>query len=89
VTRFMKALEIRLQEGQNSTAVDLFDKEHAAKVLRAFGVAFGRLPERRSEMTAEQTAFVKTAIDGLAREGRIICVRLAVFAEMMKTRQWT
>ena len=89
VTRFMKALEVRLQEGQNSTAVDLFDKEHAAKVLRAFGVAFGRLPERRNDMTPEQTFFVKTAIDGLAREERIICVRLAVFAEMMKTREWT
>ena len=89
VTRFMKALEIRLQEGQNSTAVDLFDKEHAASVLRAFGVAFGRLPERRSEMTTEQSLFVDSAIDGLAREERIICVRLAVFAEMMKTRPWT
>ena len=89
VTRFMKALEIRLQEGQNSTAVDLFDKEHAAKVLRAFGVAFERLPTHQSEMTTEQTLFIKTAIDGLAHEERIICVRLAVFAEMMKSRPWT
>ncbi len=89
VTRFMKALEIRLQEGQNSTAVDLFDKEHAARVLRAFGVACGRLPQRQSEMTTEQTLFIKSALDGLAREERIICVRLAVFAEMMKSRPWT
>ena len=89
VSRFMKALEIRLQEGQNSAAVDLFDMDHAAKVLRAFGVAFGRLPQHQSEMTAEQTLFVKTAIEGLANAGRIICVRLAVFAEMMKSRPWT
>ena len=89
VSRFMKALEIRLQEGRNSAAVDLFDMDHAAKVLRAFGVAFGRLPQHQSEMSADQSHFVKTAIDGLAREGRIICVRLAVFAEMMKSRPWT
>ncbi|MDA1230078.1 MAG: SUMF1/EgtB/PvdO family nonheme iron enzyme, partial [Planctomycetota bacterium] len=89
VTRFMKAMEIRLQEGHNSTAVDLFDKEHAARVLRAFGVAFGRLSQRQNKMTPDQTLFVKMAIDGLAREERIICVRLAVFAEMMKGRPWT
>lgn len=89
VARFMKALEIRLQEGQNSAAVDLFDTAHAERVLQAFGRAFGRLPEHRSDMTSEQKQFLKSAIAGLAREGPIICVRLAVFAEMMKTRPWT
>ena len=89
VARFMKALEVRLLEGQNSAAVDLFDKKHAEKVLRAFGFAFGCLPQRRAELTADQKQFLQMAIDGLAREGRVICVRLAVFAEMMKARDWT
>src|SRR5206468_5566237 len=44
-TRFMRELEIRLVEGQNSTAVDLFPLRHAEKVLAAFGRAFGVLPE--------------------------------------------
>ena len=43
VTRFMRELEVRLVEGQNSAAVDLFDLDHAEKVLAAFGRAFGRL----------------------------------------------
>ena len=48
-TRFMRELEIRLLEGQNSAAVDLFDMDHARKVLAAFGRAFGKLPENPSE----------------------------------------
>ena len=44
-TRFMRDLEIPLLEGENSAAVDLFDRDHARKVLMAFGRAFGRLPE--------------------------------------------
>jgi hypothetical protein len=45
VIRFMRDLEIRLLEGHNSAAVDLFPMRHAEKVLRAFGRAFGALPE--------------------------------------------
>jgi len=45
VTRFLRELEIRLVEGQNSAAVDLFDTNHANKVLAGFGRAFGKLPE--------------------------------------------
>src|SRR5262249_45550872 len=45
VTRFMRQLEVRLVEGQNSAAVDLFDVDHGKRVLAAFGRAFGRLPE--------------------------------------------
>ena len=48
-TRFMRDLEIRLVEGQNSAAVDLFDLRHARKVLAAFGRAFGVLPETDAE----------------------------------------
>jgi serine/threonine protein kinase/formylglycine-generating enzyme required for sulfatase activity len=44
-TSFMRDLEIRLLEGQNSAAVDRFPLRHAEKVLRAFGRAFGALPE--------------------------------------------
>ncbi len=44
-TRFMRDLEVRLVEAQNSAAVDLFPMRHAEKVLTAFGRAFGALPE--------------------------------------------
>jgi serine/threonine protein kinase/formylglycine-generating enzyme required for sulfatase activity/energy-coupling factor transporter ATP-binding protein EcfA2 len=88
-TRFMRLLEIRLLEGQNSAAVDLFDLDHARKVLAAFGRAFGKLPENPGETSKEQKDFLKQAVSGLAQEGKVISVRLALFAEMMKGKPWT
>jgi serine/threonine protein kinase/formylglycine-generating enzyme required for sulfatase activity len=88
-TRFMRDLEFRLLEGQNSAAVDLFDTDHARKVLSAFGRAFGKLPENSDDTSKEQKEFLKQAVSGLAQEGKVICVRLALFAEMMKGKAWT
>ena len=86
-TRFMRALEIPQVEGLNSAAVDLFDPGHAAKVLRAFGRAFGRLPD--GGLSAAQSRFLDLSAAGLARDGKVVSVRLALFAEMMKGRPWT
>jgi eukaryotic-like serine/threonine-protein kinase len=88
-TRFLRELEIPLLEGQNSAAVDLFDLRHAKKVLRALGGAFGVLPERMSELTTDQQQFLEQAIQGLAQEVKVVCVRLTLFAEMMKGQPWT
>jgi serine/threonine protein kinase/formylglycine-generating enzyme required for sulfatase activity len=88
-TRFMRDLEVRLLEAQNSAAVDLFPIRHAEKVLAAFGRAFGILPENPSETTKDQKQFLEQAVSGLAQEGKVICVRLALFAEMMKGKAWT
>jgi eukaryotic-like serine/threonine-protein kinase len=87
-TRFMRDLEIRLVEGENSAAVDLFDLDHARKVLVAFGRAFGKLPETASDTSSDQNEFLKESVTGLAEEGKVISVRLALFAEMMKGKPW-
>src|SRR6202011_4974040 len=41
------------------------------------------------KLTREQERFVDEAVAGLAQDGKVICVRLALFAEMVKTRPWT
>ena len=87
--RFMQDLEIPLVEGHNSALVDLFEPRHAVKVLTAFGQAYGQLPELPAEPSEQQSRFLQHAVDGLSDEGKVICVRLAVFAEMMKGRDWT
>ncbi len=89
VSRFLRELEIRLIEGQNSALADIFDSDHARKVLAAFGWAFGRLSESNGETSKEQKEFLKRAVAGLAQEGKIVSVRLALFAEMMKGKAWT
>ena len=55
----------------------------------AFGRAYGGLPEkhRRSQQRPE---CISGSIDlGLAQDGKIISVRLALFAEMVKGKPWT
>lgn len=89
VSRFMRQLEIELIPGRNILLVDLFDLDHARKVLSAFGRAFNKLPENVAEMTREQSEFLKQAVVDLAQDNRVICVQLALFAEMMKNRPWT
>jgi serine/threonine protein kinase/formylglycine-generating enzyme required for sulfatase activity len=86
VSRFMQDLEIRVLEGENSRLVDLFDSRHAKKVLIAFGRAFGALPD--GSIDNEQNTFIDQAIVGLSQEAKVISVRLALFAEMMKGRNW-
>ena len=88
-SQFMRDLDIRLVEGENSAMVDLFDPRHAKKVLMAFGRAYGALPERIGDLSSEQESFLDQSTSGLAQDGKIISVRLALFAEMMKGKPWT
>jgi eukaryotic-like serine/threonine-protein kinase len=88
-SRFMRDLEIRILEGENSALVDLFDSLHARKVLVAFGRAFGVLPERAADLSPPQQAFLDQSVEGLAQDGKVVSVRLALFAEMVKGKPWT
>jgi serine/threonine protein kinase/formylglycine-generating enzyme required for sulfatase activity len=89
LSRFMSDLEVELVQGQNMALVDLFDERHARKVLAAFGRALGALPERPHDLTKDHRAFLDQAVSGLSEEGKVISVRLALFAEMVKGRLWT
>src|SRR5262245_51414982 len=88
VSRFMQALEVRVVEGENSRLVDLFDPRHARKVLTAFGRAFGALPEREKSLTKDQDSFLDQAVAGLVQDGKVVSVRLALFAEMGRGTPW-
>lgn len=87
-TRFMRGLEVPIIEGRNCMAVDLFPLRHAERVLAAFGRAYGDLPEDPADISAEQRQFVEEAVRSLADGNKVVTVRLAVFAEMMKGRLW-
>ncbi|MEM6470938.1 MAG: protein kinase [Planctomycetota bacterium] len=84
-TRFFREIEVPLVEKVNSGAVDLFSKRHAKKVLRAFGSAFEAVPS--DESVAEP--FVAEAVESVADHDRVSPVRLVLFAEMLKSRDWT
>ena len=89
VSRFVRDLEVDLVPGRNIALVDLFDLDHARKVLAAFGRAFTKHPEKATETSTAQNEFLTQAVSGLTQEGKVICVRLALFAEMMKGKPWT
>ncbi len=88
ISRFMQQLDVSI-DTSNSDLVDLFDLEHARKVLILFGQALGKLPQVNTELTPEQSKFIDSALEGLAIDGKVISVRLALFAEMLKGRDWT
>jgi serine/threonine protein kinase/formylglycine-generating enzyme required for sulfatase activity len=89
VTRFLRDLEVELVPGQNISAVDLFDARHAQQVLRAYGRAYGALPEDGKEITGDEQRFLDQAVSGLSQDGKVVCVRLALFAEMIKGKLWS
>ena len=70
VSRFFRDLEVDLAPDQNVALVDLFDLDHARRVLGAFGRAYGKLPERPSAMTREQKDFLRQATADLGRMAR-------------------
>jgi len=86
LSRFMARLQIELSQSQNTAFLDLFDVRHAKKVLMAFGVAFGAVPDKSRK---DHVSFIDQAVTGLAQGGRVISVRLALFADMIKSESWT
>ncbi len=88
-TRLMRDLDVELVPSQNVAAVDLFDLKHTRKVLAAYGRAYETLTTGDREPTKEQSVFLEKATAGLAQDGRVVPVRLAIFAEMVKNKPWT
>jgi formylglycine-generating enzyme required for sulfatase activity len=86
--RLMESLDTPIVQGENFAAVDLFPEPHARNVFVRFGQAFGTLPEKTSDLSAPQESFVRSVVSGLAQEGKVISVRLALFADMVKAKAW-
>ena len=51
---FMRQIGVRVREGHNLAGVDLFDKQHALKVLEAFGRGYNKLDE---PLTGDNASF--------------------------------
>lgn len=84
-SRFMSDVEVKIRQGINAAAIDLFPVKHAKKLLAAFGRAFGDLQD---VLTRANEQFLERSVIGLAQDGYVISVRLALFAEMVKGKPW-
>ncbi len=89
VSRFLRELDVPILERENSALVDLFDPEHAVKVLGLFGKAYGKLSDSSKDWTSDQHEFLRQAIAGLTQDHKVISVQIALLADMMKARPWS
>ncbi|MEO8493780.1 MAG: SUMF1/EgtB/PvdO family nonheme iron enzyme, partial [Planctomycetota bacterium] len=88
ISQFMRELDIPLVETQNTMSVGLFDIRHATKVLEMFGRAYEALPAAPAPLSADQKKFLSSAVNGLAKDGRVICLDVALFADLLQDRPW-
>jgi serine/threonine protein kinase/formylglycine-generating enzyme required for sulfatase activity len=86
--RLMHVLETPIQQGQNFATVDLFERSHAWRILHRFGHAYGRLPAEPERLTPSERRFLDMVVDGLAEGDRVVPLRIALFAQMVKNKAW-
>ena len=89
VNRFEKQLGVEFRRTLNSYGIDLFDPIHAKKVLMDFGRGFDQLPDHQKDLSDNQKAFLDHAMEGLIEKGKVVPVRLSLFAWMVRGKPWT
>ena len=87
-SEFFTSLDISLSQRRNLQTISLFDRAHARKVLMLFGQAYGRLPANPMLLTPEQNAFLDQAVEEMAQRGKVVSIRLAIFADLLQARPW-
>lgn len=86
--RFMRALETRIVEAHNFATVDLFDHDHAVRVLELFGRSLGRLPKEHEPLSTDESMFVQRVVTELANDGQVVPIKLALFCEVARRKPW-
>jgi serine/threonine protein kinase/formylglycine-generating enzyme required for sulfatase activity len=86
--RLMNQIDVPIVTDQNFKLVDLFDLEHARRVLVRFGESYDRLPQEANARSPAQGEFIEQVVEGLAENSKVVSVRLSLLAEMLKGREW-
>lgn len=89
ISKVFSELSIDIDTGKNAGVVDLFDRSHAENVLIQFGRSLRAFPVEPGKLDRVQARFVKLAIKELSEGGRVMPLKIALFAEMFKSRPWT
>ncbi len=88
ISRLMQQLDVLILQQHNCAMVDLFDPPHAESVLIRLGAAYGQLPDFPGELSQDQQDFIRAAVQDLAEANKVISVRLALFAQMVRSKPW-
>lgn len=89
VSRLLAEADVEL-DNNNSALVDLFEPRHAEMVLQSFGRAYHCLPEDPAvPLSKTAIEFIRESVRSLEQDRRVSPVRLALFAEMFRDRDWS
>ena len=86
-TRLMQQLEARIEQGKNFSSVDLFSIDHARHVLAEFANALEKSSADKQPLDPDDE-FIVTAVDRLAEDGQVIAVKLSLFSDLVRDRDW-
>ena len=86
-TRLMQQLEAKIEQGRNFSSVDRFSKDHARQVLVRFAKALGKRTLTGDELTVDNE-FIVQAVERLSEENQVIAVKLSLFADLVREREW-
>ena len=88
ISQFMHLLESSLSDHRNAMSLPLLSQRHAERTLEAIGRAYECLPKSPEPISESQRSFIEIAVQQLSSEGSVVCVRLTMFAELMRNHQW-
>ncbi len=88
ISQFMHLLESSLSDQRNAMSLPLLNTQHAERTLEAIGRAYECLPPAPEPISDAQHSFIQLAVEQLSEEGTVVCVRLAMFAELMRKHAW-
>ena len=86
-SRFMEALEIPIVQNGNCRSTELFDVEHSKKILYEYGKAYRKF--NSSSLTDEESEFLEAVVNELSEDDRVVIVKLAMFAEAFRNKEWS
>ncbi|NNE93810.1 MAG: protein kinase [Verrucomicrobiales bacterium] len=86
--KLMEEIDVVLSPGNNSSVIDLFDRNHARKVLLEFGRAYGKVKFYEGKPGSDEEQFVEAVLDYLESDGKIVPLQLSLVAEMAKISDW-
>ncbi len=84
----MQALEIPNVENHNACLVDVFDPNHARKVLKYIGQAYECLPSSERDFTSEHHQFSAKPSQAWRRKLKSSAYAWTLLAEMLKSKPW-
>lgn len=88
ISQFMHLLESSLSDHRNAMSLPLLTQRHAERTLEAIGRAYECLPKSPEPISESQRCFIEIAVQQLSTEGSVVCVRLTMFAELMRNHPW-